>query len=80
MMRSVRRSGDCFFPAVGIHASEPVDEEDLGEFLGVGLGADLEPVVEVVGHVVSAEGEHGHWAEGQFAFLACYVPGLDQIS
>jgi len=27
--------------------------------LGVRLGADFEPVVEVVGHVVAAEGEHG---------------------
>ncbi len=48
--------------------------------LGVRLGADFEPVVEVVGHVVTAEGEHGHRVEAQIADLACCVPGLDQIS
>ena len=40
---------------------------DLGEFLRVGLGADREPVVEVVGHVVAAEGQHGHRVEAQLA-------------
>jgi hypothetical protein len=27
-------------------------------------------MLEVVGHVVAAEGEHGHWVEAEFAHLA----------
>ncbi len=43
--------------ALGVLA-EPVDAEDAGR---VGdAPADVQPVGEVVGHVVPAEGEHGH--------------------
>ena len=32
-------------------------------------------MVEVVGHVVAAEGEHGHWVEAQLADLATRCRG-----
>lgn len=51
-------------------AAEPVDEEDLGEFFFVGFGSKCEPMLEVVGHVVAAEGEHGHGVEAEFAYCA----------
>ena len=50
--------------------AEPIDEEDLGEFFFIGFCSYLEPMLEVVGHVVAAEGEHGHWVEAEFAHLA----------
>ena len=50
--------------------AEPVDEEDLGEFFFIGFCSYLEPMLEVVGHVVAAEGEHGHWVEAELADCA----------
>jgi hypothetical protein len=41
-------------------ASEPVDEEDLRKFCLIGLCSYLEPMLEVVGHVVVAEGKLGY--------------------
>ena len=43
--------------AIGILA-EPVDVEDTGQVLD--LAAHLEPMGEVISHVVAAEGQHGH--------------------
>src|SRR3954452_19014096 len=47
--------------------AEPVDVEDLRQLVGVALGADVQPVLEVVGHVVAAEGQHGEGVEAQLA-------------
>ena len=40
-------------------AAEPVDEEDLWQFAGIGFCSYLQPMLEVVGHVVAAERKHG---------------------
>jgi len=40
--------------------SEPVDHEDLGK-VGTRVLADINPVLEVVTHVIPAEWEHGEW-------------------
>jgi hypothetical protein len=45
--------------------AEPVDEEDLGEFFFIGFCSYLESILEVVGHVVPAEGEHGHLVKAE---------------
>ena len=50
--------------AVGVLA-EPVDVEDAGG--GFELALHLQPVPEVVAHVVAAEGEHGHGVAADFA-------------
>ena len=48
--------------------AEPVDVEDLGR---VGHPpAHVQPVLEVVAHVVAAEGQHGHRVAADFAELA----------
>ena len=47
---------------------EPVDEEDLRQ-LRAGLLADLQPVREVVGHVVAGEGQHRERIAAKFAHL-----------
>ena len=53
--------------AVGVLA-EPVDVEDLGQGVAVGsFRADAEPVREVVGHVVTAERQHGEGVAAQVA-------------
>src|SRR5215217_2277881 len=46
--------------------AEPVDHEDLRQLRAL-AAADLEPVPEVVGHVVAAEGQHRHRVEAQLA-------------
>ena len=50
--------------------AEPVDEEDPRQLRRVASRADLQPVAEVVGHVVAAEGQHRHRVEAQLADLA----------
>ena len=54
--------------AVGVFA-EPVDVEDARQLRALAL-ADLQPVGEVVAHVVAAEGQHRHRVEAQLADLA----------
>jgi len=55
--------------AIGVFP-EPVDLEDLRELVGIAGGANLEPVTEVVRHVVPAEGEHRHRVVPKHANLA----------
>ena len=51
--------------------AEPVDDEDLRQLRRVRCSrADLQPVGEVVGHVVAAERQHRHRVEAQLADLA----------
>ncbi len=45
--------------------AEPVDVEDAGR--GGEVALHLEPVTEVVAHVVAAEGKHGHGVAADFA-------------
>ncbi len=54
-------------PAIGSFA-EPVHSEDPGR-IGK-LPADVEPVIEVVGHVVAAERQHGHGVAANRADIA----------
>ncbi len=49
-------------------AAEPVDVEDLGR--AVHPLAHGQPVLEVVAHVVAAEGQHGHRVAADLALLA----------
>ncbi len=49
--------------------AEPVDVEDLRQLRAV-APAELQPVREVVGHVVAAEGQHRERVEAQLADLA----------
>src|SRR3546814_6357894 len=44
--------------------AEPVDPVELGELGALAL-ADVEPVLEVVAHVVAAERQHGEGVEAQ---------------
>ncbi len=51
---------------VGVLA-EPVDVEDLRQLRRIGCSPDLQPVGEVVGHVVAAERQHRERVEAQLA-------------
>ena len=55
--------------------AEPVDVEDLRQLRAVAL-ADLQPVLEVVGHVVAAERQHRERVEAQLADRAGRGRGL----
>src|SRR5215471_14272176 len=50
--------------------AEPVHIENSWKLGRIGLLADLEPVREVIAHVIAAEGEHGHRVAPQLAHLA----------
>ena len=56
--------------------AEPVDVEQLRQLLRVGLLADLQPVPEVVAHVVAAERQHREGVVAQLADLALGRGGL----
>ncbi|MNQ64064.1 hypothetical protein D3C85_784680 [compost metagenome] len=49
--------------------AEPVDEEETRQLRRVGLLAQLQPVAEIVAHVVAAEGQHGEGIAAQLADL-----------
>src|SRR5947208_6101288 len=49
--------------------AEPVDEEDARHLVRM-LAPELEPVGEVVGHVVAAERQHRHRVEAELSDLA----------
>lgn len=48
--------------------AEPVDVEEAWE--GFDLFSHIDPVAEVVAHVVSAEGEHSHWVAADLSGCA----------
>src|SRR6202034_672920 len=56
--------------------AEPVNVEDLWQLGRVGLLADLQPVGEIVSHVVTAEGQHRERVEAQLADRAGGGGGL----
>ncbi len=46
-------------PASVVTFTEPIDEEHAWEFGAVGAVGEVEPMAEVIAHVIAAEGEHG---------------------